>query len=347
MAEVNKWVPDIVIHHFPCDDGWIAAMIVYKYYKTVAKLETMPEFVEGSYSNTNTEFWTDKVRDKNVLVVDFSFKGALRKAIETACASMLVLDHHESAKIEYGEDAVKYEDSDIKLDEATALVNENKIVTIIADDYCGSSLAWDFFFPDEELPELLEYIEDQDLGKRKLPGATSFTYWLRGRADYRNPSNFAFLDTFAEEEPFRNALAEGKIIYKFVEFNLRLAAEKASVGMVTLDEDTDEEIKVALAFAPYQFASELANILLDVHEIQASLVFYAWDPFTMGVSIRGSKSEAGLNTNYARRIATELGGGGHDMAAGANFKNMETALEVINAMVEVWRAAEAEEKKGE
>lgn len=326
--------PDIVIHHAPCDDGWTAAMCVYRYCKEDAKMETMPEFIEGNYSNKDIDYWIDKVRDKNVLVVDFSFKGAIRKAMETACKSMLILDHHASAKQEYGDDVISFENKSFV--DAPALLEANKIVILMADDKCGSSMAWEFFFPDQDRPEFIDYIEDQDLGKRKLKDATAFTYWLRSQKAYRDPKNYEFLFTFDEEEPYQRAMEEGKTIYRFVEFNLSQAADWAAVGKVEV-EGIDRELNIAIAFAPYQFASELANIMVAQRKVDAALVFYSGGDLKTGVSIRGSKTEAGLNTNYARLMAESLGGGGHDMASGANWGSYTELTKLIAEITETWK----------
>lgn len=324
--------PDVVLYHSPCDDGSIAAMVVCKFYsQKFPKAEI--QYVPANYANADVEYWTNLVREKNVLVVDFSFKGTVRTAMETACANMLILDHHASAEENYGEDVIPFAGQTI--DDAEALLQDNKIVLLYATDRCGASMTWDFFYPDQERPELLDYIEDQDLGRRKLPDATAFTYWLRSRSDYHVPSNFVFLDSFEEDADFQAAINHGKAVYQYVELNLGIAAESAAIGTVSL-ENPNEDITIAIAFAPYQFASELANIMVETHDIQAALVFYSFPNMAMGVSIRGGKTQAGLQTSYARRIASSLGGGGHNMAAGANFKSVPDALKVVTDIMESW-----------
>lgn len=329
------FVPDIVCYHSPCDDGWIAAMIAYKFYDE--KNLTIPEFVEGNYGNTDKDFWINKVRGKKVLVVDFSFKGSLRKVIETACDSMLILDHHASARNEYGKDVLPLhtDDRSLSVDDAEALIKDTKIVMIMSDEHCGSSMTWDFFFPNISRPELLEYIEDQDLGKRRLPNATSFTYWLRSRTSYKNPENYDFLRSLENENDYHKAMAEGKAVYTYLSLAFETAAQAALVGPATI-ETGGEELTVGIAFAPYAFASEFATFMVRERKLDAAMVLYPASDLNCGFSIRGRKNDDGSNTNYARLIAESLGGGGHDMAAGANLSLVD-GMHLISNIVSAWK----------
>lgn len=332
--------PDVVIYHNPCDDGWVAALIVSKFYAGQSLDDYKPEFLEGNYGNKDIDYWVNKVRDKDVLVVDFSFKGAIRKAMETACKSMLILDHHASAREEYGNDVLPLHTEEISLsvDDAETLIKDLKIVMIMSDDHCGSSMAWDFFFPGKSRPELLEYIEDQDLGRRKLPNATSFTYWIRSRTDYQDPSNYQFLDSLEDEADYHEAMAQGKAVYSYLSTAFKQAVATIPVGPAYIDDGdkNNPELTIGIAFSPYQFASELANFMVVERKLDAAIVFYHAANNGCGLSIRGRKNEDGSDTDFARRIATSLGGGGHNMAAGANFTDIEHGLSIISEIIASW-----------
>lgn len=340
-----KYQPDVVIMHFPCDDGWTAALVVQRYL-TENKLKST--FAPGNYDNKDDAYWLDLVRGKNVLVVDFSFKGPLRKKLETACESMLILDHHASAKIEYGSEARSF-DEYIKqanyFEGIRADLEDDKIIMLLADDKCGSSMAWAFFFPNKKRPKLIDYIEDQDLGKRQLDNATSFTYWLRSQEQRKNHNNIEFLDILDDPDDLVGCFEQGNAVYRFVKTALGNAAKTVSIGPVNL-EDGNEEIQIAVSYCPYELASEFANIMVETYpKIMAAMVFYHLPQNKIGVSIRGQKVK-GKNTTYARRLATALGGGGHDMAAGASLDSIREFIALLDSLTEDWDANPARGFKG-
>ena len=74
-------------------------------------------------------------------------KRLFKKMIEDA-ESLLVIDHHKTAQKELCDIPKKYQ-----------IFNMNK---------SGAVLAWEYFFPDEEVPLLFLYIQDRDIWTKKL-----------------------------------------------------------------------------------------------------------------------------------------------------------------------------------
>jgi oligoribonuclease NrnB/cAMP/cGMP phosphodiesterase (DHH superfamily) len=73
-------------------------------------------------------------------------------------ARIIVLDHHVSARDRFRADP----------DLASAVAGSGHHVHFDID-HSGAILAWTYFHPDEPTPELLLYVEDQDLWSWKLP----------------------------------------------------------------------------------------------------------------------------------------------------------------------------------
>jgi len=82
------------IYHGNCADGFGAAWVVRK------ALGDDVEFVPGVYGQEPPD-----VTGKDVVIVDFSYKYDVLRALAVAANSIIVLDHHKSA----ADDLVRFE----------------------------------------------------------------------------------------------------------------------------------------------------------------------------------------------------------------------------------------------
>jgi hypothetical protein len=84
------WKPDVCFYHHPCDDGFGSALIVQ---------EKWPEcrMFGVAYGAPLPVF---ELQDRNLLVVDFSFKQDEMRRLAGRAASVVVLDHHKTAEAE-------------------------------------------------------------------------------------------------------------------------------------------------------------------------------------------------------------------------------------------------------
>ena len=124
---------DLVIYHAHCPDGWASAYIAKQKYPS-AKLWG---------ASHGTPIPLEQVKDKHVLMCDFSFKRDVLLELKNAAASMLVLDHHKTAE------------ADLQgLDFCTFDMNRS-----------GAGLTWDTLFPDLGRPWWVNYVEARDLWK--------------------------------------------------------------------------------------------------------------------------------------------------------------------------------------
>lgn len=85
--------------------------------------------------------------DAKVAIVDFSYPKEQLLDLQSKVAGLVVLDHHEKAR-----------------QQLEGLPN-----AVFDMERAGSGLAWTYFHPNQEEPELLKYIEDRDLWKWELP----------------------------------------------------------------------------------------------------------------------------------------------------------------------------------
>lgn len=136
MKENESLKEVVIMYHANCRDGFGAAYAAWKKFGDAASYipvhqhDKLPEGLQG----------------KEVYIVDFSFTRELLEKLATENDSVVVIDHHVSAK----EDVTAFPEN------------------IYDNDHSGAYLAWQYFHPEEAMPRLLLYIEDHDLWNFKL-----------------------------------------------------------------------------------------------------------------------------------------------------------------------------------
>ncbi len=136
---------DLIIYHKSCPDGFCAAFVAHQRYPE-AKLLGRDHGLEPPY---------EEVKDKDVLVVDFSWRTREENIVLSRLAkSFRILDHHKTAQ-----------ETLSGLDFATFDMNRS-----------GAGLAWDYLYG-ENSPQIIirprpwyvNYVEARDLWGKILP----------------------------------------------------------------------------------------------------------------------------------------------------------------------------------
>jgi hypothetical protein len=83
------WTPDTVIYHDNCADGFGAAWACWMRWRNAC------QYVPASYGQAPPYA---EVAGKNVLIVDFSYRRSVLEEIGGQAASVVILDHHKTAK---------------------------------------------------------------------------------------------------------------------------------------------------------------------------------------------------------------------------------------------------------
>lgn len=127
----------ICIYHANCPDGFAAATVVYHRFG-----RDEVEYIPANYGDTPPD-----VTGKDVIIVDFSYPIDVLISMYDKANSLVVLDHHKTAKKHLeGWGFCKFDDTK-----------------------CGAVLAWEHFFEGFNIPLFLKYIQDRDLWQWKLP----------------------------------------------------------------------------------------------------------------------------------------------------------------------------------
>jgi len=158
----------------------------------------------------------DRVRpgeceDALVSFVDISPARDELEALAQIAEQVVVLDHHVTDRDQLANDASFVNDL-----EADGHVLHFDL------EHSGAVLAWNYFRPDEALPELLRYVEDQDLWNWALPDSDAVNAAI---ASY--PREFEVWDRLAGE-PVEKLIEEGKPILRAnrIEVERRLESAK-------------------------------------------------------------------------------------------------------------------------
>lgn len=146
----------LCIYHANCNDGFCAAWLFHRAYPDA-------EFHAATYGDTPPD-----VRDRDVYILDFSYKRDVLLALIRDAESLTLLDHHVTAKADLAD-----------IEGATIVFDMTK---------SGARLAAEFLqLP--SAPMLVDYTEDRDLWRWQLPSSREINAAL---SSY--PRNFAIWD---------------------------------------------------------------------------------------------------------------------------------------------------------
>lgn len=258
----------LCIYHANCLDGFGAAWAVKK------ALGDDVEFVEGVYGQMPPD-----VTNRDVIMVDFSYKMEMIDAMLNLAKSITIIDHHKTAEAEI-----------------MPALQEGLIDGIFDMTKSGAMLAWEWFHPDQEPPQLIRHIQDRDLWKFELEGTREIIAGLSS-----HPHDFAVWDQlmFGDTEQLRidgNAIERKRA--KDIDDFINMARTRVII----------DEFNVPAVNAPPQWASDAGHILC---KDEAFAVCHWHVEGAMVFSLRSDEGGADV-----AEIAARFGGGGHKHAAG-------------------------------
>lgn len=275
----------LCIYHGHCDDGFAAALCVRG-----ALGDGNVDFHLGVYQKDPPD-----VAGRDVIIVDFSYKRPVLAAMIEHARSLLILDHHKTA----AEDLGWLPAPPPWAAWQTIIGNENpslRCAALFDMERSGAGLAWDYFSEGRARPEFINYIEDRDLWRKRLPGGDEFTIALRSY-----PQNFAIWDEFIDHP--HSLIAEGKSIQRY--YRHRVEELKRSAYPAALAGHP-----IWIANAPYFAASEVAGELAEREGAAFGACYFEVSAGRWQYSLR-SRGDFDVS-----EIARQFGGGGHKGAAG-------------------------------
>ncbi|MGI9591013.1 MAG: hypothetical protein ACR2P8_06565 [Myxococcota bacterium] len=263
--------------HAGCPDGFGAVWSVWRAWGD-----------DGRYVARGHDDPLDGTRHEGDLVVfaDIAPPNPALVDLAELAGKLVVLDHHVSARDRYRSHP-----------EAENLVAAGDHTVHFDLDHSGAILAWNHFHPDEPPPDLLRYVEDQDLWSWKLPRSEEVNAAI---GSY--PHDFHVWEKLAAR-PIEQLADEGTPIVRANRMEVERALHNAHT--VTIGKDRIEAVNARFQRAP--IGHELAK--------RASYG-KAWGIVYRVQGQRVDASIYSIGDLDVSKVAERFGGGGHRNASG-------------------------------
>lgn len=255
----------LCIYHGNCADGFTAAWVANQAFGGEIELYA------GTYQADPPD-----VTDRDVYLVDFSYKRPVLEAMRDKAKRIVVLDHHKTAEAD--------------------LRDLPGVESVFDMNRSGARIAWDYWRPGREPPRTLLHVEDRDLWRFLLP----YTREIQANI-FSYPYELKVWNELMAADPMELA-KEGKAIerkhFKDVNELIGVVTRRMVIG----------GHNVPIANLPYIHVSDAAHALCKGEPFAGCY----WD--TPKGRVFGLRStDDGLDVSD---IAKQYGGGGHRNAAG-------------------------------
>lgn len=264
-------------YHAGCPDGFGAAWAVWKRWARAGEYRARGH---------DDPLPLEELAGAEVVFADIALANNALRTLGQKASHVVVLDHHVSALERF------------RADRELALDLEERGHVVHFDlSHSGAVLAWNHFHRDEPVPRLLEYVEDQDLWRWKLPDSDAVNAAI---GSY--PRSFEMWDRLARE-PIERLVAEGRPIVRAQRSEVDRALQQVHpvhVGELRLE-------AVNAIFHRSSIGHELAK--RGAFGIPCGLVYRVRERCV-------DCSLYSLGEFDVSRIAGRFGGGGHRNAAG-------------------------------
>ncbi|RDH86425.1 MAG: phosphohydrolase [endosymbiont of Escarpia spicata] len=268
------------IYHANCADGFGAAWAVR---------QALPNVVDFYPANYDQE--PPDVTDRDVIIVDFSYPYEVLAKMADEARQIFLLDHHENANADL-----------------SRLFDDNTIIGQFDLEKSGAILAWEFFHPGKEPPQLLKHIEDRDLWRFDLPGTREITADL-----FSYPYDFEVWDKLMSSDLVQMRI-DGTAITRKHHRDIIELTDGIAHRMIVAGHD------VPAINVPHIYASDAGHVLA------------AGEKFAACYYDTGSRRKFSLRSHHdgmdVAEIAKKYGGNGHKHAAG--FSLLKNDLHLLD-----------------
>jgi uncharacterized protein len=263
----------VVIYHKNCPDGFGAAWAAWKKFGDTAS------YVSASYGDAIPD-----AHGKEVYVVDFSYDSPRLRELESKAKRLVVIDHHKGG-------------------EAHVKATKEHVFEL---DHSGAYLTWQYFFPEEKIPDFIEYLSDGDINiYTKADARPICTYICSTEKTF-----FAFDSVYKEMEDknIRQEVVEkGKLLIRYKDFILEPALN--SIHFIDL---AGTILPAVNCVFPMDEKSDLIQRMYDLHPPVA--MSYRYDDGEWKCSLR---SNGDFDCTV---LAGKFGGSGHKGSSGFSIK---------------------------
>lgn len=300
MKQEDLTKPILVCYHSNCTDGFTAALCAYMRYKDNA------DYFPVQYGK---DYDINLFKDKEIYILDFSFKREICEQIHEVAKSLLILDHHATARDAL--EGLPYAKFDMTKS--------------------GALLAWEYFrnLPSEEpkhwifshkCSTFIKHVCNYDLWNHSDPNTMFFNKFIRSHEfDFENW--LKLLEATELDHWHARFIGEGKAIDRYAKQQVKANVSYSSKCLIA-----GHEGKIVNCSAV--FSSEVG------HEITKETGTYGATYCIMkdGNVVVSLRSVGEYKVN---EIAKLFGGGGHDNAAGFTVPLSKLVFDNNTLIIEV------------
>ena len=265
--------PLVLFHGKGCPDGFAAALAAWLFY------EGQAEFRGLDHGDISTVADLGDIAGRSVYILDFSLPAELLTVIDESAERLVMLDHHQSA--------------------ADKLAGFTCRCGVVHFDMgkSGARLAWEFFFPEREVPALVGMVEDRDIWAWQIEGSAAFLSALD-----MEEQDFARWASLAELQG--DALATFMVRGQAMDDKFKKLAAEMAEDAVPIVFNGERGLMVN---APSAFHSLVGNLLSE----QCGTFAVVWAVNKKGQVKVALRSVRGYSVIP---LAESMGGGGHAQA---------------------------------
>jgi oligoribonuclease NrnB/cAMP/cGMP phosphodiesterase (DHH superfamily) len=265
----------VVLYHAECTDGFTAAWVAFTVFKNKAQYISVEHQIPPP----------DGLVGKIIYMLDFTYPREIMEQLIRDNERVTAIDHHGTAR------------------EATMMTEDYRY----ALEKSGSSLAWDYFHPNQPKPFLVRIVEDMDLYRFALPETETIFDWL-DLFDYNFKVYSKLARTLDTAGGLRRAMRQGAIIRQY---------RKKFIDYLVMS--CSYEVQFA------EFCVRAVNTELYHSEVATALAAdrpfgVVWRMRRKGVYVSLRSAPDGINV---AQLAQRYGGGGHEHASGFLVAKLE------------------------
>jgi len=315
----------LVIYHANCADGFGAAFAAW------LRLGDEAEYVAASYG----EEWLIDPRQRDVYILDFSFKRDTMDFIFEFAKRVVWLDHHKTA-FEMWCGGIPEKGWLSELRNCTPDNPHGTVEIHLHNEESGAYLAWKYFHPGTEVPMLIKHIDDYDRWQFKIEGTKAFNKALWSYAPWNFEQWGEWLESLTwNPDAYRQFIAEGSAILRAHDRNVQSVVKGAARPCTIVNPDMARSMHASvppwvrgiggrnhMGIYEHETVTGLAancppHLTSDVgHELatKSKMFGLCWTLSQTGLT---AKCSLRSNGDYdVSAIAKAFGGGGHRNAAG-------------------------------
>lgn len=278
--------PVVIIYHANCPDGFAAALAARLFFKQYDNHKSHVSFYKGRHGSAAPD-----CQDKEVYIVDFSYRRQEMKLLCQQAVKVTLIDHHISAEKELVDLESECENLEIHFDMSQS----------------GAILSWKHFH-ESPPPELFKHIQDNDLWQFKLNHTRSIIMAIMSyEMDFKLWTNW-----LNNENSLHELHKEGKILERQAKKLIKRYKQAARMGKIA-------GYTIPVVNAPTSIGSELLHQLSENYPFAAAYE----DKLERRVWQLRSGGKKAIDVS---EVAQQFGGGGHKNASGFSTEHFNIDL---------------------